>query len=147
MMVIKTERVINRDPSVVFDYISNFENNPVWQGGMIEAAFTSEGPLQEGSTYDQTATFLGKRIITSFVVTRFEPNTCIQIESVTSTFPIKVTRSVEAAEEGCLVRAVVEGNPGGLFKLATPLLKKMVHRSVDQDYQNLKNILEKPVLE
>lgn len=58
MMEIISERVIKCEPSVVFEYISNFENNPIWQGGgMIEATFTSTGPLREGSTYDQVATF------------------------------------------------------------------------------------------
>ncbi|MCA0986764.1 SRPBCC family protein [Guptibacillus algicola] len=141
-MEITSERVIKCEPSVVFEYISNFENNPIWQGGMIEATFTSTGPLGEGSTYDQVATFLGRKIITSFVVTRFERNRCIQIQSVTSTFPIKVTRSVKLADEGTLVSAVVEGDPGGLFKLAKPLLKRMVYRSVTNDYANLKTILE-----
>ncbi len=141
-MKITSERVINCEPSVVFEYISNFENNPIWQGGMIEASFTSTGPLGEGSTYDQVATFLGKKIITSFVVSRFERNRCIQIQSIRSTFPIKVTRSVERAEGGTLVSAFVEGDPGGIFKLAKPLLKRMVQRSVVNDYANLKTILE-----
>lgn len=143
MISIKSSIVIQRCNEEVFNYIANFENNPTWQGGMIDAHFTSEGPLREGSTYDQVATFLGKEIRTSFVVTQYVSLHKIQIKSIKSTFPITVTRVVERVEGGTEVTAFVEGNPGSLFKLAKPILKKMVQRSVNNDYRNLKKLLEK----
>ncbi|MDQ0484821.1 SRPBCC family protein [Guptibacillus hwajinpoensis] len=143
MISIKSSIVIQRSPEEVFHYIANFENNPTWQGGMVDAHFTSEGSLREGSTYDQVATFLGKEIRTSFVVTQYIPLHKIQIKSIKSTFPITVTRVVELVEDGAEVTAFVEGNPGNLFKLAKPLMKKMVQKSVTNDYRNLKKLLEK----
>ncbi len=133
---------INRHHQEVFDYISNFENNPKWQGGMVDARFTSAGPLQKGSTYDQTAKFLGKEVITSFLVTEFHESKKIKIESQSSTFPITVTRSVTPVENGTSVSAEVVGAPGKYYKIINPLLKWMVHRSVNADYKRLKKILE-----
>ena len=43
---------IQRPIAEVFGIISDFENNPRWQSGMVEAKFTSDGPLRVGSTYD-----------------------------------------------------------------------------------------------
>jgi Polyketide cyclase / dehydrase and lipid transport len=138
---VKTSIHIERPPEVVFTYIANFENNPLWQNGMVQANFTN-GEVREGATYDQVAKFLGKEIKTTFIVRQYNPYHKIQIESVKSTFPIKVTREVQVDSEGCLVTATVEGNPGTLFSLAHPLLRKLVLRSIEKDYINLKRLLE-----
>ena len=63
---------IERAADEIFAYISNFENNPLWQGGMKEARFTSSGPLAVGSTYQQVASFLGRRIETNFQVLEYD---------------------------------------------------------------------------
>lgn len=138
---VTTSIIIERPPEVVFTYIANFENNPLWQNGMVQANFTN-GEVREGATYDQVAKFIGKEIKTTFIVRQYQPFHKIQIESVKSTFPIKVTREVQVTSEGCLVKAIVEGNPGTLFSLAHPLLRKLVHRSIEKDYMNLKRLLE-----
>jgi uncharacterized membrane protein len=134
---------IARPAAEVFDYVSDFENNPRWQGGMKSAQYTSEGPLAVGSTYDQIAKMMGKTIVTSFVVTALEPGLSVTIESTSGSFPIQVTRSVEATGEGtCRARALVEGQPGGFFKLMGPLMHKMVESSVRKDWANLKQLME-----
>lgn len=133
---------INKPYQEIFAYIANFENNPKWQGGMLEATFTSDGPLQIGSTYEQVATFLGKKIYTTFEVIQFEKDHLIKINSVESSFPITVTRFVEPAAEGTKVSAIVEGDASKFFKIAQPLLKAMVKRSVTSDYKRLKKLME-----
>ena len=133
---------INRPHEEVFAYISNSENNPRWQGGMKEARFTSHGPLGVGSTYAQMATFLGRRVESTFEVIDYQPNGLIKATSTSGSFPITFTRIVEPVNSGAQVSAIVEGDATGFFKLAQPLLAKMVQRSVDADYANLKQILE-----
>jgi uncharacterized membrane protein len=142
MIKITTSTIINRPHQDIFAYITNFENNPKWQGGMVEAKFTSEGPLQKGSTYDQVAKFLGKQIISSFEVVEYKENETITIKSTASSFPIVVTRSVTPTPKGTKVTAVVEGDAGGFFKIAQPLMKLMVKKSVKSDYKKLKKLLE-----
>jgi uncharacterized membrane protein len=142
--VIKVESTvqIERPSDEVFAFISNFENNPKWQSGQLEAKFTSEGPLRVGSTYDQVAKFLGRKIVSTFEVLEYEPNCKVKASSSSGSFPITFTRMVEPQEKGTEVRAIIEGDASGFFKLAEPLLKRMVQNSVDSDYQNLKRILE-----
>ena len=134
---------ISRPAADVFDFISDFERNPDWQGGMRECTWTSEKPLAIGSTYDQLASFMGRSIESSFVVTDLAPGSSITIETTKSTFPIKVTRTVEhLADERCRAVAVVEGGPGGIMRLFSPLTRLMVQRSVRGDYRRLKQLLE-----
>ena len=135
---------IDRPASEVFAYIANFELNPSWQGGMKECRWTSEPPLRVGSTYDQVATFLGRRIESSFVVTELDPGRSVTIETTRSTFPIKVTRAVEPLGDGrCRASASIEGGPGGVLGLLAPLMKRAAQRSVRGDYRRLKALLER----
>lgn len=128
--------------SEAFDLISDFTRNPEWQSGMQSAQWTSEPPLRIGSTYDQRARFVGRDVITSFEVTAYDPGRSITIESRASSFPIRVTRTVEAiGSERCEVTAHVAGEPGGFFKVLGPLLDRMAARSVRTDYRRLQQML------
>ncbi|MEM6993879.1 MAG: hypothetical protein AAF721_25425, partial [Myxococcota bacterium] len=109
------------------------------QGGMQSCRWTSDERLAVGSTYMQEAKFFGRKIETHFRVTEYEPGQRISIESTVSTFPIQVTRSVEAlGDDRCRVSAHVRGQPTGLLKL----FSGMVKRSVAKDYAKLKVMLE-----
>lgn len=143
MIRIQASVQIRRSPEEVFAYLSNFENNPKWQSGMISARFTSPGPLQVGSTYSQEARFLGRPVFSEFEVIEYEPGRRVKISSTSGTFPITVTRTVEPdGDGGSLVSAFVEGDASGVYRLAEPILRSMVQRSVQGDYERLKVVLE-----
>ncbi len=133
--------IIHRPAREVFAYLADFENNPHWQRGMVSCRWTSEQTMEVGSTYVQEAKFLGKRIDTHFRVTEVKPGQSISIESTQSTFPIQVTRSVEHQDQhACLVKAHIRGQPEGVLRLFSGLVK----RSVAKDYAQLKRHLEAP---
>jgi uncharacterized membrane protein len=142
MIKVETSVHVDRHPDEVFEFISNFENNPKWQSGMVSARFTSQGALRVGSTYAQEAKFLGRPVISEFEVIEYEPNRMVKAASTSGSFPITFTRMVKAQDNGTLVSAVIEGDASGFFKLAQPLMRRMVQKSVDEDYRNLKRILE-----
>ena len=135
---------IERSADEVFDFLADMENNPDWQRGQQRCTWTSEPPMQLGSTYDQEAKFLGKAIVSSFEVTEFEQGRTIRIVTTAGTMPIDVTRSVEPVTDGtCTVSAVVRGEPPRAMRLLGPLLDRLVRRSVEGDYQRLKEMLER----
>lgn len=143
MIDVTSELPVERPAGEVFLFVADAENNPKWQKGMRSCRWTSEPPIGVGSTYEQHAGFLGKSIDSSFEVVAFEPGRSMTITTTESTFPITVTRSVEPTGEGsCIVRAHVRGDPSGVFRLAAPLMKQMVQRSVRGDYRRLKALLE-----
>ncbi|MCH9681235.1 MAG: SRPBCC family protein [Deltaproteobacteria bacterium] len=130
---------IQRQADEVFAYIADFEHNPAWQGGMQSCHWTSDERMVVGATYVQQARFLGRTIDTHFRVTEFRAGRSISIESTVSTFPIQVTRSVDPqGDDACRVTAHVRGQPKGLLKL----LSGMVKKSIRKDYQTLKTTLE-----
>lgn len=130
---------IERPAAHVFQYVADFENNPIWQGGMKACRWTSAEKIVVGATYVQEARFFGRRIDTHFRVSALQEGRSISIESTQSTFPIQVTRSVEALGEGrCRVTAHIRGQPTGILKLFSGMVKK----SVAKDYRELKRVLE-----
>lgn len=143
-MILTAERVVARPAKNVFEFFSDASNNPKWQQGMVSCRWTSEPPIRVGSTYRQQARFMGRDVVSTFVVTRFEPGRLIEIETVESTFPIKVLREVEpVSEDSCRVSAHISGGPEkGWLKLAQPLMARRAQASVDADYDRLVQLLE-----
>lgn len=133
---------IGRKAEDVFAFVSDFENNPRWQRGMRSCTWTSPPPHGAGSTYDQVARFLGRDIVSKFVVVEHEPPRRVKITTTESPFPITETRIVEpTGPQSCTVTAVVEGDASKVFRLFAPLLPLMVRRSVTRDYQRLRELL------
>ena len=143
-MQLKATREVRRPAEDVFEFFADASNNPLWQEGMLSCQWTSEPPLRVGSTYKQRARFMGRDVISTFVVTAYEPPESIEIKTVESTFPIQVRRSVEStAPASCLVSADISGGPEkGLMKLIEPLMSSAAQRSVDRDYDRLVQLLE-----
>ncbi|MDH3307255.1 MAG: SRPBCC family protein [Acidimicrobiia bacterium] len=137
-MNVETSRLIARPAGTVFEFFSDAQNNPLWQKGMESCIWTSEPPIGVGSTYEQVARFMGKSIVSTFVVTNFVPGRSITIETVESTFPIRVERTVEMVDDAsCRVTAHISGGPGGLLAKLAPMTDWMANRSIEADYDRL----------
>lgn len=136
-------REIDRPAAEVFEFFADASNNPKWQDGMVSCEWTAPPPIDVGSTYEQHARFMGKDVRSLFAVTEYEPGRSITIETIESTFPIKVQRSVEpTGPNSCMVHAEIGGGPTGLLGLLAPLMRGKAQRSVDSDYDRLKALLE-----
>lgn len=142
MIKVETQIEVDRPCDLVFGYISDFENNPKWQAGMVECKYTTEARSGLGAGYSQVAKFLGRRVLSTFEVVAYEPGRLVKASSTSGSFPIIFTRMVEPTGSGCQVTAIVEGDSSGFFKLAEPVMARLVHRSVETDYARLKLVLE-----
>jgi uncharacterized membrane protein len=144
-MRVEVQIEIDRSVEDVFAYITNFENNPKWQKGMVSCTFTTEPPVGKGTRYTQVAQFMGRTIESKFLVTKYIPDERVEFETTESTFPIQIVRSVSAANGGTQVNAIISGQPDGLMKFFAPLAQIMMRRSIEADYARLKALLEQEV--
>ena len=142
MVTIEFNLVINRPVEEVFAFVSNSENLPRWRSTVLEVKKTSEGPLGVGSTFRGRFTFLGRQFDGNLEVTAHEPNQVYVSKMAEGPFPIETRYTFEPVENGTHVTFVVEGAPGGFFKLAEPLVVSMAKRTYNTDLQNLKEMLE-----
>ena len=140
-MKLTASRDIAKPAPEVFEFLSDATNNPKWQKGMKRCEWITSGPVAVGSQYKQEASFLGRRISSTFEVLEIDPGRRILIEAIESTFPIRVERRVEPLTAAtCRVMAEIEGGPAvpvgmrGLFGW-------IAQRSVNADYDRLVTML------
>ena len=80
-------------------------------------------------------------IETDFEYTEFEVDRKIAY-TITKPFPMTATVRFEPVADGTRVSESVEGEPGGFFKLAEPLVVKMSQRQFQSDFDNLRDLME-----
>lgn len=144
MKPVVVELVIKQSCEIVWEYMENAEHNPEWLENMQTAKWTTEPPIRVGSRYEQVARFLGKEVRTSFEVTQLDAGSRIRISSLPgSSFPITITREVEPIDDyQCRVRETAEGDAGGFYRLADPVMRPLVRRNITRAYRRLKHLLE-----
>lgn len=134
MITTEIDITIDRSAPDVFDLLSDFTQNPVWQNGMKSCNWMTEPPVEVGSQYQQHAEFLGRDINSVFEVVEYEPGYLIKAITISATFPITFTRWVEVlGPASTRVQALIEGDSSGVFRLMEPLMRPVVRRSIKSD--------------
>jgi hypothetical protein len=133
---------ISRPADAVATYMFDPANDPTWIGGISEAQPLGEAPLGVGSRVRRRASFLGRRIDYVMEIVALEPGRRLAMHAVEAPMPMDVTYEVDQAADGAVARVRVQGDAGGLYRLAGPLVSAQVGRSIGSDVRRLKGILE-----
>ena len=142
MIRIEHSLVINRPIEDVFAFVSNIEKLSQWAGPVLETKQISEGPVGVGTTSTRVAQFLGRRLETTHEVTEYEPNRKLSFKSSSGPIPIEERFTFESVEDGTKATFSGEVEAGGFFKLAEPIVARMLKRQMETDVNNLKELLE-----
>ena len=134
--------VINRPIEEVFGFISNAENLPLWRASALEVKRTSSEPSGIGSVFKVRFSFLGRPFDGDLQIIAHEPHKKYGTKMVGGPFPLEARYILEPTANGTQLTMVVEGTPGGFFKLAEPLVLSLAKRSYEADLNNLKEMLE-----
>jgi uncharacterized protein YndB with AHSA1/START domain len=140
MIRVEGSVVINRPPDEVFAYATDPANVPEWQSSALEAGV--DGKLQAGATGREVRKFLGRRMESTIRIEEYEPPRSFALQVTSGPVPFHVEQTVEPADEGSRISVVIEGEPGGFFKLAEPLVERGVRRELEGNFATLKGILE-----
>ncbi len=133
---------IKRPVEDVFAVLSDFSNGSKWASSAAEPATkTSDGPIGVGTTWHEVGKVVGRTIETDFEFTEFETNRKV-VYTMTKPFPMTSTVTFEPVAGGTRVSQIVEGEPGGFFKLAEPLVVKLSKRQFQNDFDNLRDLME-----
>ena len=134
--------VINRPVEEVFEFVSNFNNDPLWQPAFQEGEITSEGPIGVGTTGRNVIRFLGRTIESTIEMTEYEENRKLGVRTTSGPTPAKVVDTFEPVEGGTRLTQNFEAEVGGFLKLAEPVVGRMVKRQQQNNFANLKDLLE-----
>ena len=142
MTRLMTSVVINRPIEEVFAFMTDFENMSQWMSELVEAKQTSEGPVGVGTTASAVATPLGRRAESTQEVAEYEPNSTFAWKSTSGPVASEDSYRFESVEGGTKVTRVVEAEMAGFFRLAEPLVVRMMRRQFEANFANLKDLLE-----
>lgn len=143
MVRVEQSVTINRPIEEVFGYLSDIERQPEWVNSMSESHKTSSGPTEVGTTYHQVGKTLGRRMDLECEVTGYEPPTLYAFRARTG--PANLVMQVALTAEGpqtTRLTQTVEGESGGMFKLADPILVPVLKKQFASDLETLKAMLE-----
>jgi uncharacterized protein YndB with AHSA1/START domain len=133
---------IKRPIEDVFAMLSDFSNGSKWASGVVgPAKKTPAGPIGVGTTWHGVGKVIGRQFETDITCTEFEANRKVTVK-FTKPFPITSTVTCEPVAGGTHVSQTVEGEPGGFFKLAEPLVVTMARRQFQNDLDNLRDLME-----
>jgi uncharacterized membrane protein len=136
---VSVEQKIARPRDEVAAYAADWRNDKEWIGALDEVRLVQEQPLQVG----RVAKFLGKRIEYVNEVVEQEPGRRLVMRSVKAPFPMTVTYEFEdSGDGGTLMRIRAEGDAGGFYRVAAPLLSRAVRRGIAADLERLRARLE-----
>lgn len=142
MQTFETSVLINRPVEEVFAFVADYDTHVQWQSGVLEAEITSEGPPEVGSQYKYVMQLVGRRLDTAGEITVFEPPKRQGWKATSGPFPMEGEFSFDGADGGTNVTLHVEAEAGGFFKLAEPLVIRMVRRQFETSLNNLKDLME-----
>lgn len=143
-MTVRAESSISvrRPVPEVFAYVSDIRKWPSWQGDIVEAWQTSDGPIAIGTTAKLDIHFLGRRIEADVEVTEYEPERLFAVR--TRSAPVAFTARLACEPEDAGTRVTYRGvfEPGGFFRLAEPVLERIGRRQAEAEMHTLKELLE-----
>jgi ligand-binding SRPBCC domain-containing protein len=133
---------VQASPAEVFAFVTDPEKGPVWQSSLLEARFDPDGPLQQGTRITETRKLLGRRLESTVEVTELEPDRRFSGKVLSGPFPWEFTYTFEASGDGTRVDFHIEGEPGGFFRLAEPIVVRTVRKQMEADFSTLKELVE-----
>ena|SRR5215210_1018275 len=135
--------VIDRPIEEVFAYLTDANNDSLWQASTLETEQTSEGPVGVGTIYRSVSKFLGRTIETTLEVTEHEPPRKQCIRATSGPIPAAGCYLLEPADGGSTrFTQTLEAEVGGFFRLAEPLVARAFRRQMQADMATLKDLLE-----
>ena len=133
--------VIGQPVEQVFEFVTNLQNNPIWQTDIMELVMTSERLYGLGAAYRCVNRFMGKRIESEGVITDYKHGKKCRLQIKSGAFTAECNMVFEVVEDGTKFTASGMYDPG-LFKLFKMVLKRKVNQQMEKDMLKLKHILE-----
>jgi hypothetical protein len=140
---VRVEVMIQRSLADVAAFMFVPANDTVWTTGIVDVRPLAEGRLRLGSRVERTSKFLGRQFAYEYEVVESEGDRLVAMR-VAQPFPMVIRYELEDAPGGAGTRATIHalGEAGGFYRLAAPLLNRMVRRNIKKDLEKLKEHLE-----
>ena len=134
--------IINLPQQEVFDYLTDPANDGKWRKTSVSSEWTSEGPVGVGSTQHSVDKFLGRNIESDSEITVWDPPNEYGWKSVGGPIPYELSMKFTPDGGGTQISFGGQAELGGFLKLAEGMAGKQMEKQMDDDFNNLKAVLE-----
>jgi len=100
------------------------------------------GLTEKSPAIQEVRKFLGRKNGSTVDVTEFEPNRLFGGRVRSGPVPWQFRYTVERADGSTRVDVHMEGEPGGFFRLAEPLVVRTIQKQTENDFSTRKELVE-----
>lgn len=122
MARIHGEIVIGRPVDVVFDYVADQSNEPLYNPRMVRAEKITPGPVGEGTRFRSAVASMGRAAEMLIEITAYDRPARLASATTMQQADISYTLTFEPAASGTRMRWSGQVRPKGAFKLPGPLI-------------------------
>jgi len=132
---------IDRPVDEVFAFVSDARNVPRWLPVAVERRKTTAGPVGLGTRFEATDRIAGRLVPHTQEIIAFEPGRLITTR-LSAPWAGEYEIRVEPIDEGTLLSVDSTSRPSGATRLFGLVPESLVRRQFEQDYAQLKDLLE-----
>lgn len=133
---------IRRPAGVVFAYLTDPDNSPLWQPSVVEVRRLADGPLVVGSRFAEVRRLLGRGFESVFEVTRLEPPHRSAVRVVEGPVAGHASYALREVPDGTELRLAYQMDAAGYFRVAEQLVTRLLVREFEASLGHLKDLLE-----
>lgn len=138
---VTVRRDIRAPRDLVADFASNPDNAPVWNSNVLSVNWHTDRPAKTGSRFDCVTQILGRRMTYDCEITALSPGITMTLRT-RGPMQMDTTYHWADSDAGCAMTVICRARPGGLARIAAPVLARGIRRAATQDLNNLANIAE-----
>jgi Polyketide cyclase / dehydrase and lipid transport len=146
--VVTVERIVQRPPEVVFDFVArhHFENHPRWDPDLLEMSQTSSGPVGVGTTARVVRRQGRGRVEGNATVVDYEPDRRAAWDVRFGPFRLQQQAEFVPEQEGTAtrLRLSVDTSAQGPARMIVPLLRGRFRKTMTQSVRTVAALLEQP---
>lgn len=139
-MITETASVrIERPAEVVWDYFTDVSNDPEWNPSAIKVRRTSDGPLGIGSTFHVVRKMSGPM---DLEYTEYSRPLRWSLRGVGRGMSFTYAADLKPSGTGTELTSQMNLDPKGVFVVASPLIRMVTKKQLEQVHTALKHKLE-----
>jgi hypothetical protein len=143
MINLNSNAVICQPIGQVFDFVSTPENDVGWHYGTLAAATLAEGSPAKGTFFRSIGHWLGRRNLSTFEVTEFEPSRKYEFKSLSGLLSSQTAYCLEMGDKGCTrIDIFIQADVVNFFQMDEGILEDHMQEQLKEDLAVLKDLLE-----
>ena len=136
------EIIVCRPVTQVFDFLSNLENAPQWQNGVLASEVITTGQIGVGTRFKETLKLMGRPVEAICEIIEHEPGHRFVWQGSAPSLKFQGQYQFEPVSEGTRVSYTGSTELSGLWRLVEPLMAGEINKEIDTELKMIKSAVE-----